>query len=308
MWAWLCKNLFLPSEPRKKKNRDLILWSTSWKNTFDRFLVLFPSFVVDFISLADFSLISRNTISFFDRVFWFSFSFRTGGGGGSSKTLAGSLRRILALQCSLKFTARKNWPIHDSHVNWGSVVGLGQNAGTPKRSVRSSSTETARCALWDVNRQTHSYKVIVIKCELVNEAMLRYLYLSPDNERVIFIQQWTLTWSASTVLDIVINSLTLTIWPLWSIQYTARYVTYTRRTTSTKTSASGLTVIWLSLDISPSDELQNVDWVIRAALVLIGWILFGPSVRGISVVSLNAAVFRASFSDLRQSYPLHFYG
>ena len=90
---------------------------------------------------------------------WVSVSpFLSGRGGGSSNTSAGSLSKILALQCSLKITARKNFPIHDSHVNKGSVVGLGQNAGIPIRSVRSPPTETAGCATWNVNRQTLSYK------------------------------------------------------------------------------------------------------------------------------------------------------
>ena len=56
---------------------------------------------------------------------WFSDSpFLSDRGGGSSKTSAGSRNKILALQCSLKFTARKNCPIHDSHVNKASVVGF----------------------------------------------------------------------------------------------------------------------------------------------------------------------------------------
>ena len=83
---------------------------------------------------------------------WFSDSpFLSDRRGGSSKTSAGSLNKILALQCSLKYvlqcSLKKKSPIHDSHVNNGSVVGLGQNAGTPIRSVRSSPTETAGCAM-----------------------------------------------------------------------------------------------------------------------------------------------------------------
>ena len=49
-------------------------------------------------------------------------------------------------------------------------------------------------------------KVIVIRCELLNKEMLRYLYLSSDNERLIFIQHKTLTRSASTGLDIITST------------------------------------------------------------------------------------------------------
>ena len=110
------------------------------------------------------------------------------GGGGvdrRTKTSAGSRRRKLALQCSLKFSARKNY----SHVSKGSVVGLGQNAGTPIRSVRSSPTKLLAASCGMSTDRLLVTKVIVIKCELVIKAMLRYLYFSLDNERVIFIQQ-----------------------------------------------------------------------------------------------------------------------
>ena len=83
------------------------------------------------------------------------------------QNLAGSVSKILALQCSRKFTARKNCPIHDSHVNNGSVADLAQNAGTPIRSVQSLPTETAGCAMWNVNRQKLSYKNNCNKNELL---------------------------------------------------------------------------------------------------------------------------------------------
>ena len=47
--------------------------------------------------------------------------FLSGRGGGSSITSTGSHSRILALQCSLIFTAKKICPIHDSQWNNGST-------------------------------------------------------------------------------------------------------------------------------------------------------------------------------------------
>ena len=46
-------------------------------------------------------------------------------GGGSPKISTGLLKTLLALQCSLRFTAKKNCPIQLSHENKSSVVGLG---------------------------------------------------------------------------------------------------------------------------------------------------------------------------------------
>ena len=48
---------------------------------------------------------------------------------------------------SFRPAAKKNWPIHDSQRNGGLIEAFAQKGGMPNRSVLSSFTGTASCAM-----------------------------------------------------------------------------------------------------------------------------------------------------------------
>ena len=139
-------NLFLPSLPSEKNCRDFNLASASWWNHF--WLILGP-----------FLLLSRLNWVILRAAAW-SLRFRAlvprsfapcpgvpDFGRDTSMISAGSVRRSLGLILFLRPTPKKNWPIQFTYRNGGLIDGFAQNGGIPNKSVLSSFTGTAGCAM-----------------------------------------------------------------------------------------------------------------------------------------------------------------